>query len=91
MVQTGKTKREEERKLNKAITEQHRSLRGEIIMNEPIVASETTIFTENKCEQSGRWKLVFKKIRAFFTDPYESEWEKATGTKWREWHSGGTT
>ncbi len=59
-------------------------------MNEQTIASETAIVTENKCEPSGWRKLLSKKIRAFFTDPCESDWEKVTGVKWHEWHSGGT-
>ncbi len=31
------------------------------------------------------WKNLFEKLHAFFTDKFESDWEKKTGLNWREW------
>ena len=34
--------------------------------------------------QSG-WTKLFQKLNAFFTERFESDWEKKTGLTWREW------
>lgn len=34
--------------------------------------------------QSG-WTRLFEKLHDFFTDRFESDWEKKTGLIWREW------
>lgn len=34
--------------------------------------------------QSG-WTKLFEKLHGFFTDRFESDWEKKTGLTWREW------
>ncbi len=31
------------------------------------------------------WRSLFEKLHAFFTDKFESDWEKKTGLNWREW------
>ena len=31
------------------------------------------------------WKKLSKKLYAFFTDRFESDWEKKTGMPWQEW------
>jgi DNA-binding NtrC family response regulator len=31
------------------------------------------------------WKHLFEKLHGFFTDKFESDWEKKTGMDWREW------
>ncbi len=31
------------------------------------------------------WKKISKKLYAFFTDRFESDWEKKTGMPWQEW------
>jgi len=31
------------------------------------------------------WKKLFEKLHHFFTDKFESDWEKKTGLQWREW------
>ena len=31
------------------------------------------------------WKRLFEKLHDFFTDKFESDWEKETGMNWREW------
>lgn len=31
------------------------------------------------------WKRLFEKLHVFFTERFESDWEKKTGLKWREW------
>lgn len=31
------------------------------------------------------WKRLFEKLHSFFTDRFESDWEKKTGLEWREW------
>ena len=31
------------------------------------------------------WKRLFEKLHGFFTDRFESDWEKKTGMDWREW------
>jgi len=32
-----------------------------------------------------RWKRFYMKLVDFFSGHFESDWEKKTGTKWREW------
>jgi DNA-binding NtrC family response regulator len=34
--------------------------------------------------QSG-WKRLLEKLHRFFTEEFESDWEKKTGLNWREW------
>ncbi|HOD75427.1 MAG TPA: response regulator [Syntrophorhabdaceae bacterium] len=34
--------------------------------------------------QSG-WTRLFEKLHTFFTERFESDWEKKTGLTWREW------
>ncbi|MBI5585288.1 MAG: response regulator [Deltaproteobacteria bacterium] len=31
------------------------------------------------------WKRLFEKLHGFFTERFESDWEKKTGLQWREW------
>lgn len=31
------------------------------------------------------WKKLSKKLHGFFTDRFESDWEKKTGMPWQEW------
>ena len=31
------------------------------------------------------WSRLFEKLHAFFTERFESDWEKKTGLTWREW------
>lgn len=31
------------------------------------------------------WKLLFEKLHGFFTEKFESDWEKKTGLNWKEW------
>ena len=31
------------------------------------------------------WKRLFEKLHNFFTEKFESDWEKKTGMQWREW------
>jgi CheY-like chemotaxis protein len=31
------------------------------------------------------WKRLFEKLHSFFTDRFESDWEKKTGMEWKEW------
>ena len=31
------------------------------------------------------WKRLFDKLHGFFTEKFESDWEKKTGLEWREW------
>lgn len=31
------------------------------------------------------WKRLFEKLHKFFTDTFESDWEKETGLNWHEW------
>jgi DNA-binding NtrC family response regulator len=33
------------------------------------------------------WKRLFEKLHGFFTDKFESDWEKKTGSTWQEWVS----
>ena len=30
------------------------------------------------------WKILYKKLHDFFTEEYQSDWEKKTGRIWRE-------
>jgi CheY-like chemotaxis protein len=31
------------------------------------------------------WRRLFEKLHTFFTEKFESDWEKKTGLQWREW------
>jgi CheY-like chemotaxis protein len=31
------------------------------------------------------WKVLFEKLHGFFTEKFESDWEKKTGLDWKEW------
>ncbi len=38
-----------------------------------------------KYDYTSGWKRLFEKLHAFFTERFESDWEKKTGLNWREW------
>lgn len=38
-----------------------------------------------KYEFEPGWARLFEKLHGFFTDKFESDWEKKTGLNWREW------
>ena len=48
---------------------------------------EVVPFLENvlKHDFESGWKNLFEKLHGFFTDKFESDWEKKTGLDWREW------
>jgi CheY-like chemotaxis protein len=39
-----------------------------------------------KYEYLPGWKRVLEKLKGFFDDKFESDWQKKTGLEWREWH-----
>jgi len=38
-----------------------------------------------KYDYESGWKRLFEKLHSFFTDRFESDWEKKTGMPWQEW------
>ncbi|MCX5804771.1 MAG: response regulator [Proteobacteria bacterium] len=38
-----------------------------------------------KYEFETGWTKLFEKLHGFFTEKFESDWEKKTGLNWREW------
>ena len=38
-----------------------------------------------KYEFETGWKRLFEKLHEFFTEKFETDWEKETGLNWREW------
>jgi hypothetical protein len=32
------------------------------------------------------WKWLLENLKEFFDSKFESDWEKKTGLRWREWH-----
>jgi DNA-binding NtrC family response regulator len=38
-----------------------------------------------KYEFETGWKRLFEKLHTFFTEKFETDWEKKTGLQWREW------
>ena len=38
-----------------------------------------------KSESTGFWKRLFSELKASFTAPFESDWEKKAGLHWRDW------
>ena len=38
-----------------------------------------------KYEFEPGWKRLFEKLHEFFTEKFETDWEKETGLNWREW------
>ncbi|HEY3277272.1 MAG TPA: response regulator [Syntrophorhabdaceae bacterium] len=42
-----------------------------------------------KFDYESGWKRLFEKLHGFFTEKFESDWEKKTGATWQEWvHEG---
>ncbi len=39
-----------------------------------------------KYEYLPGWKRLLEKLKGFFDDKFESDWEKKTGLRWQEWH-----
>ena len=39
-----------------------------------------------KYEYLPGWKRLLEKLKGFFDDKFESDWEKKTGLLWQEWH-----
>jgi CheY-like chemotaxis protein len=35
------------------------------------------------------WVRLYQKLKGFFDQKFESDWEKKTGLDWKEWASGG--
>ncbi|MEW6376451.1 MAG: response regulator [Thermodesulfobacteriota bacterium] len=48
---------------------------------------EIVPFLENMLQYRDlpRWKRFYMKLVGFFSGQFESDWEKKTGTKWKEW------
>jgi DNA-binding NtrC family response regulator len=38
-----------------------------------------------KYDYESGWARLFEKLHGFFTDKFETDWEKKTGSTWREW------
>ena len=38
-----------------------------------------------RVESSGLWKRLYKVLKANFSVPIESDWERKTGLHWKEW------
>jgi hypothetical protein len=62
------------------------SYKQRILLNGPIGltinAKETRI---SKAESTSLWNKIGKELYAFFTDPFETDWEKKTGMFWHDW------
>jgi CheY-like chemotaxis protein len=39
-----------------------------------------------KYEYLPGWKRLLEKLKVFFDNKFESDWEKKTGLQWQEWH-----
>ena len=39
-----------------------------------------------KYEYLPGWKRLLEKLKGFFDNKFESDWEKKTGLEWQEWH-----
>ncbi len=39
-----------------------------------------------KYEYLPGWKRLLEKLKGFFDNKFESDWEKKTGLQWQEWH-----
>jgi CheY-like chemotaxis protein len=39
-----------------------------------------------KYEYLPGWKRLMEKLKGFFDNKFESDWEKKTGLSWQEWH-----
>lgn len=39
-----------------------------------------------KYEYLTGWRRVLEKLKGFFDNKFESDWEKKTGLQWQEWH-----
>jgi DNA-binding NtrC family response regulator len=37
-------------------------------------------------EYLSSWKRLMQKLKGFFDEKFESDWEKKTGLQWSEWH-----
>jgi DNA-binding NarL/FixJ family response regulator len=38
-----------------------------------------------KLDYTSGWKRLFEKLHAFFTDKFESDWERTAGINWKAW------
>jgi DNA-binding NtrC family response regulator len=38
-----------------------------------------------KFDYESGWKRLFEKLHGFFTEKFESDWERKTGATWQEW------
>jgi DNA-binding response OmpR family regulator len=38
-----------------------------------------------KYEFESGWKRLFEKLHGFFTEKFETDWERKTGMNWKEW------
>ena len=54
-------------------------------MKASVLTSERNVVANNELGVLRVWEHLFEKLREFFEEPFESDWEKKTGLDWREW------
>lgn len=54
-------------------------------MRASILTSERNVVANNELGVLRVWGHLFERLREFFEEPFESDWEKKTGLAWREW------
>ena len=54
-------------------------------MKASTLTSETNVVVNNELGVLMVWGHLFEKMKGFFEEPFESDWEKKTGLDWREW------
>ncbi len=54
-------------------------------MKASILTSERNTVANIELRGLTVWRRLCEKMKEFFKEPFQSEWEKKTGLEWREW------
>ncbi len=54
-------------------------------MKASILTSERNAVANIELRGLTAWGRLCEKVKEFFEEPFQSDWEKKTGLEWREW------
>ena len=54
-------------------------------MKASVLTSERNVVADNELGVLTVWEHPFEKMKEFFEEPFESDWEKKAEVRWREW------
>ena len=54
-------------------------------MKASVLTSEASVVVNNELRVLTVCGHLFEKMKEFFEEPFESDWEKKTGLPWAEW------